>query len=456
MSENRRQKLVALGVDALADALLALAAQSEANDDWVNHLVATPAENRNRFKKKLSQLLRSQRFIQGNKVHDFAEKLRAMLRDLEIGTDSPWLSLQALAAFIEADEAIMEHCDDSVGWVADVFELDAKDVFVTLASRCEDKERVAQLVLRLCEHDPLWIRKKLVDSANQYLPETILRSMIDVFQQRSEAEEEAYLKRRVNELIASLARQLSDGRLFERTQLASWGTLSPKSLCEVAEVYLASGDIQTALEKLKGIGKEGSYPDYRRDQLLLDIYTQLGDSEQCAVILHRQFRACPTEKGLLALLDVVGHNQRDAILEEEMGRFLDSPKLRIAHVEFLLEMARIDEAERYLLDRIQQIDGEDYITLPRLAESLESKKRYLVAAMLYRALLTSILDRGYTRAYHHGIRYLKHMDRLAAKVIDWQGYEDHDSFLLRTHNKHRRKRSFWSKYERNLNLLRQG
>jgi len=48
--------LTKLGVESLADALLELAIQSDAADDMVDRLIATPQENTVRFKEKLSSL----------------------------------------------------------------------------------------------------------------------------------------------------------------------------------------------------------------------------------------------------------------------------------------------------------------------------------------------------------------------------------------------------------------
>src|SRR3989304_7535704 len=79
----------------------------------------------------------------------------------------------------------------------------------------------------------------------------------------------------------------------------------------------------------------------------------------------------------------------------------------------LIEMGRMDEAEPYLLDRIDQLNGDFYGSLLPLAEAMEADGRPLPATVLYRALLDSILRRAQTKTYQHGVRYLKKLDRLA-------------------------------------------
>jgi hypothetical protein len=63
MDESRRQKLIDLGAETLAEALLGLAVHSDTVDDLIERLIATPAENIQQFKRKLSSLKRSRRFV---------------------------------------------------------------------------------------------------------------------------------------------------------------------------------------------------------------------------------------------------------------------------------------------------------------------------------------------------------------------------------------------------------
>ena len=61
MNSDRKQRLMDLEAESLADALLVLAAQSDTADDLVERLIATPEESIQRFKKRLTSLKRSSR-----------------------------------------------------------------------------------------------------------------------------------------------------------------------------------------------------------------------------------------------------------------------------------------------------------------------------------------------------------------------------------------------------------
>ena len=78
---------------------------------------------------------------------------------------------------------------------------------------------------------------------------------------------------------------------------------------------------------------------------------------------------------------------------------------------------------------------------------MEAENCHLVTSLIYRSLLISILERGYTKAYPHGIRYLKNLDKLATSVTNWKEFNHHEAFKEQISEAHGRKRSFWSKYE---------
>ncbi len=112
MIDFRKQKLIDLGADTLADALLNLAVHSDEADDLIEQLIATHRENIQRFKKKLSGLKRRKRFIGWRESASFARGLEMLLQDLKAGVHDPITGIELVAAFYEADNTIFEMCDD--------------------------------------------------------------------------------------------------------------------------------------------------------------------------------------------------------------------------------------------------------------------------------------------------------------------------------------------------------
>jgi hypothetical protein len=447
LGSDRKQKLIALGADALADALLNIAVHSDEADDLIEQLIATPKQNVQRFKQKLSCLKHSRRFIDWRGAAGFARELEMLLQDLKSGVDDPLTGVELVAAFYEADSTIFEMCDDSSGNIGDVFRYDAKELFADYASRCSDKDKIADIILKVNKKDSYGIRDTLIDYAGECLPDDVIRTMIATLQKWADREKDEYGKRHHLMLIESLARQIKDAKLFEKTRIASWGKLSTAALIDIARVYLESGEVETAHSWLKKVPESETFQAYDRDKLLEEIYQKQGDSEKLTELLYQKFRSYPSTDTLQAFLDVIGHDKRDEVITAEAGLILVSATLRESDAEFLISIGKIDEAEEYLLGLAEQFNGDHYGSLLSLAETMETENRHLVTSLMYRSLLISILERGYTKAYPHGIRYLKKLDKLATNVADWKEFNHHEAFKGQIIQAHDRKRSFWSKYE---------
>lgn len=67
--------------------------------------------------------------------------------------------------------------------------------------------------------------------------------------------------------------------------------------------------------------------------------------------------------------------------------------------------------------------------------------------LIDRALLDDLLRRGYSRAYDHGVRYFRSLDRLAAGFSDWRNHQTRDTYFAGLKAKHGRKYSFWNRYD---------
>ena len=347
----------------------------------------------------------------------------------------------------EADSRIFEMCDDSSGNIGDVFRYNARELFIDYATGCAEKEKIADIIPKVNQNDDYGVRDTLVDCAAKFLPEKVIRAMIATLQKRADRTKDEYGKRHHLMLIESLARQIKDAKLFEKTRIASWGKLSTAALIDITRVYMESGDVETAHCWLKKIPEGETYQEYERDKLLEEIYHRQGNSEKLTKLLYQKFRSYHSTDTLQALLDVIGHDKRDEVLANVVAQILKAEELREQDVEFLVAIGKMDEAEAYLLGRADQLDGNYYGSLLSLAEAMDLENRHLATSLIFRSLLISILERGYTKAYPHGIRYLKKLDTLSEAITDWKDFANHEAFKEQIIETHGRKRSFWSKYE---------
>nr|WP_321466151.1 DUF6880 family protein [uncultured Desulfobulbus sp.] len=446
MGRNRKKQLIDLGAETLAEALLDLAVHLDAADELIERLLATPDENIQRIRSKLSDLKRLEYFYSWREIAAFSRELGQLIQDIKASVADPVTGLAFVALFFEADESIFEHCDDSGGDVGLVFSEDAKELFIHYAAQCTTKH-VADLILRLNRKDNYGVRHILIDCAGKVLPKADIREMIFSLQQTVDKHENIHEKGSVLCMVESLARQIKDGPLFEKTRLASWGTLNAKACLDIAEVYLESGDVETAQDWLKKVDEKDFINGARRDELLLSLYKKQGDPEKMADIRLQWFRSFRSLDALREYLDVIGHDRRDAVVAAEMALIQAGESFSESDAYFLISIGAIDAAEAYLLKHADQLDGSYYGELLDIAEALESANRPLVVSLIYRSLLEAILERGYTKAYAHGVDYLRKLDNLAPAISDWGRNPDHQTFKGQISQVHGRKRSFWSQYE---------
>ncbi|MDP8232771.1 MAG: hypothetical protein P9L91_08910 [Candidatus Zophobacter franzmannii] len=415
-------------------------------------MTKTTKENLKQFKSSINGLNRIKRPIYGRGTSELANRMGLMLRDLKSSSVDPLLGVELIASFYETDQAVLSNCDDSTGYVSDIYKYEAPEYFKEYAKNCDGKEKIAEIILKLNLADDFGVRDSLIDCAGEFLPESVVRVMIEKLQiltdEDKNKDEDGFS--RFFYLIESLARQIGDAKLYEETCKAHLTELSGASIIDIGRVYLESGDGNTALTWANKISEKAYYMANERERLLVDIYKELGDGENLIEILHHRLRREPTIYALDKLLKVIGTDKRDSIVTDEVDFIMNKTDFRKNQSIFLVEVNRYTAAEEYLIRWADHINGDFYDPLLPIVKILEKNSLYLAASLIYRRLLISILEKGYTKAYSHGVKYLKKLDQMAKSIIDWRGCESHIDFKDKILQKHRYKRSFLSKYESGL------
>ncbi|RLE29983.1 hypothetical protein DRJ54_03640 [Candidatus Acetothermia bacterium] len=443
LPDDVQERLAALGADRLAEELARLAHRSDEVYATVERLIASPEENLERFKKKLARLRRARKYYRWREAAELAQELEDMLGDLRAARPEPKQGLELLAKFYASDGRTLQRCDDSGGWVGPIFSEAAAKLFAEFAQRCEDKAWVADLVFRLFSEDDYGVRHGLLARAASYLPEEEIRKLANrLLEWARENPEQAFHYRYGAE---TLARELKDPRLFERAALASHHPPAPGVHLQIAQVYLETGEPEEALEGLQRAQPRWDENEY--DSLLYRAYEQLGEQEKLAEVAWRMFTRNRSLDTLESLLRVIGEDQRETVIEKQVKEILNSPEFSYEDASFLVQVGRLAEAEEYLLRHREKLNGDLYSILLPWAKALERGGHPLGATVVYRALLESILNRAITKYYHHGVRYLKKLETLAERIRDWKGMAPHGEYLAGLRETHKRKRSFWGKYE---------
>ncbi len=444
---QQRTKLITLGPEKLADTLLSMAGQSDESAEMVQRLIATPEETVRRVKSKLSGLKRSRCYISWREIDGFIRSLTGLLEDMKEGVKDGKTGVELVTRFFECDRVVFDRCDDSNGDVGFVFRFEACPLFADFAAGCTDKNWLKNVVIRLWGDNQYGARDYLLEAADNYFSQDDLRDLAEQFWQLAEKEENVYGQRSWFRGVEELASLLADAPLFEKARLAAWGEPGSAARLDIAEMYLKAGDPRTALTWLVGDQDPNSFQQSERDQLLLAIHAELGNTDKVVEISWKRFREYQCVERLDDLLGVIGAENRDEVVAESVDNILANKRFSGSNAEFLLEIGCLDAAEKYLIQLNEQFDGDFYGILLPLAQTMEKAERQLAASLLYRALLDSILDRGRTKTYSHGIHYLKRLDVMASAIDDWRSFPRHVTYIEGLRQAHGRKKSFWGKYD---------
>lgn len=446
MSESRRTRLINQGAETLADALLSLAETDDIAEQLVHRLTATPEEQAKRVKARIAGLKRSRRFIDWRGIGGFARDLDALVEDIR-AIDDPRLGLELVAAFFKTDRSVFDRCDDSSGSIGDIFRVAATATFAEFAARYDDKDRIVKLILKLLEENDYGARDYLTEGVTGFLPQGHVRKLIDHFQARVDKEADEYRRRHYLGEMETLARQIGDAALFEKSRIAAWGEPGTAACIDIAGVWLECGEAETARLWLEKIRPGDEFRAEKRDKVWLGVCEAQGDVVGLRTTAWRIFRRHRSADSLETLLERIGPELREQVIDEEFRRIQAEPALNIYDARFLLDAAGPEQAQQYLLERREKIYGRAYEDLVSLAEQFVKLDYPLAATVLYRAMLDSILERASTKTYPHGVRYLKKLDKLASQIDNWSGIVSHELYHRQLRQFHGRKTSFWGRYE---------
>ena len=159
MEEGKKKKLVKLPPEVLADALLKMTEHDTMAERLVERLISEPDVIIKSFRRKISGLKRRKKFIHRNESRRFAAELDHLLEDLEHVKPDPGVGMSLIASFLETDQAVFGNCDDSFGYIGDVYRYGARSLFTQYASRCTDKKQVLDLLIKTYSNDPYSVRE---------------------------------------------------------------------------------------------------------------------------------------------------------------------------------------------------------------------------------------------------------------------------------------------------------
>jgi hypothetical protein len=239
-----------------------------------------------------------------------------------------------------------------------------------------------------------------------------------------------------------VARALRDPKLYEQSILVHSPEPNELQANDIAKQYLACGDGAGALRWLRV--PVGENTRFERLDLLDRAYGLLGKQDRQIEIRRELYRRAPGIHSYRALEAILPADERRAFRARACQDAKTGPHVATA-AELLFALEEPALAEKLIIERSRELDGRNYVLLTALVKTAKANGRLLAAALIWRALLDAILDRGYAKAYGHAAEYLLELRALSAVLEDYRGHPTHESYERALLLAHRRKASFWGR-----------
>ncbi len=443
-----------------------------------------------KLKTSLKGLGRRRKFVDYWESREFAAELDYLKNDvMSLHFDQPQACLELIELFMTSTNNSLERCDDSDGYVGDVYRSLSED-WVAVAATCYAKEKEITL---LDEQDLLsqfWIQKvkdivqdndystkdTIYLGVNQLLSDNEILTLIDDLEQQYDevcskiaAKEKQVIKKgktkftlytqddelnlekfKLGYALEYLAESLGDVDLYERLYIKHqpqclYNSQLLNKLISVffknkaynkAKYYLdkywPTDIVEEQLKKLKWLNK---------------IYKKQGDTKSQLAVLEESFTLYPSPKSLNKILALVPASEQEAWLQKAYELAKQQNNVLVA-VELLIEINKLDLASTMAVERQTEFDKYSYMTLTEFLKTLPEEAK-IIKIIVYRSLLLDILDNSRKTAYGIAARYYKKLKQLDEQVtkqgLFYDGMLSHYEFVVGPLDKHSKKRSFWDK-----------
>ena len=319
----------------------------------------------------------------------------------------------------------------------------AVELFSYYAKSHSNRKLVLNELIDLLANDNYGAREGILLHAIEYLSEPEMRNLMQIFSDKSDADPKDHRSWRWT--VQSIAEQLRDGPLYEKLVRDSMdGKANSAQIVRIAGVYFSADQIERAQALIDTVSEKETFSAHERSDLQKKIYEKTGNKFALVNLLHQRLLESISLRALDELVIGAGPVTRETYLNEVKTKIEADPKWSSTAAEFLIDIKDSESLDQYVKKYALQLDEQFYGSLAKVAQFLEAEKKYLSASLAYRALTADILNRGKSKAYGHGARYLQDLEKLQNAISDWEQFESHEVFVSQLRIKHRLKKSFWA------------
>lgn len=439
--------LVALGAERLAELVLAQADSDPVFARTVRMALTAKDDAgalAHEIDKRLKTIRRSRGFVEWDKVKPLARELDQLRQTIAgpLAQASPDRAVEQMRLFLSIADSIFERVDDSSGVIGTVFRNAGEDLGRLWGhSHAGDVETLAAEVLQLIETDDYGVFDELPDAISPALGRdgrAAMRRLLVARQGEAPPDQWRRYDFRVGWLLPKLADLDDDVDAYIATvdQTRQNALLN----AEVAKRLIAHDRAGEALEWIDAPTDRG-HNDRALAALKLQALEKLKRKDEAQaqrrLIFERWLDADALRAWLKALPAFEDFEAEQGALDYVRDQ---QPILALA---FLIGWPDLMRAARLVRDHHAQMDGRAYDVLRPSAETLSASDPF-AATLLYRRLVTGVLDRANSKYYPYAARDLGAASSLADLISDDRSLASHGDWVAELRRAHGRKVGFWS------------
>lgn len=403
---------------------------------------------------QLQQLELEREYIGYQDSFAYACRLESILSDIDplLREQNLEQAIQVTEAFIALGQVVIENCDDSDGQIGDVFRHATElwlDIAAELRSVNPDARDWLSQVRHFFDNNDYGLLDDIIPFSSSLLTHEELEKLAWQF----EKEARQALKKPKNKGhnyeafhacigIKCVAEALDSIDLYEKAILLTSPIPNTLQLADLIRFAIGLGAFERAEHWLEQV--QWQEDPRLRKQLRNELLKTKGDITELKENLSQEFVLYPTEYNLRGYWALADSDERIEVIN-----YLKNTEKSLAqqdpqnYISMLLLVGSLQNAEKVLTRSANQLSKISYRAIIGWLEYWPEKKYLMANIVCYRLLLTDLLERGYSKAYHHGARYFNKLLELDKEIDDYQDLETSTDFITQLQVEHWRKRSFW-------------
>lgn len=463
--------LQALGVERLAALLIEISTGNANHKRRLRMELAghsSGVELAREVRKRLGSIARAKSWIDWKKVKPFCADLENQRRTIveKIAPHDPEEGFELIWQFLSLADSIFERSGDGSGTLIERFHAASDDAGHIAMLAGIPKDRLVEKVFNALQDNGYGQFDRLIDSMRPALGDMGLRQLQTdveawaaepepirsvhykqiigwsstgpIYEDRLHADDKSMTAQFVLQQIADA---LGDVDLFI-AQYPAHTHIVPRISTEIAQRLLAAGRAEEALralDKAEFDGRRDVLPEWQATRA--DVLEALGHSEDAQQFRWQCFEQTLNDVLLREFLRRLPDFD-DMEAEDKAFAFIaDYPDANRALL-FFLQYPALSEADRLVVKRASELDGNNYELLSQAAEKLAD--RYPLAATLaLRAMIDFTLTYARSSRYKHAARHVMECSAMDRNIADYGSVVQHSVYLDNLRKQHGKKQRFW-------------